>query len=250
MTAESDRSMDEIEIEIARTRARLSTTTDALAAELAPPRLMHQGVDMLNGFLGRSDGIELGGGVRADPVALALLGLGVAWLVAENTGLLDRWIPDRPDEPAQRTDHMAALPTNETTRSENSEGWFHQVASATQGALHTVYDRGGAAIGQAGEFIAHPSDSTERVRQAGGRMIEAAGQSRWWMGALGLAAGAALAVWLPTSRREREIATQARDDIFEKAEELGHRAADSMRELAESTAHDASEGSTRGSTGR
>ena len=51
MTPESDRSMDEIEIEIARTRARLSTTTDTLAAELAPPRLIHQGADMLNGFL-------------------------------------------------------------------------------------------------------------------------------------------------------------------------------------------------------
>ena len=35
---------------------------------------------MLNGFLSRSDGIEVGGGVRADPVALALVGLGVAWL--------------------------------------------------------------------------------------------------------------------------------------------------------------------------
>ncbi len=249
MTSESDRSMDEIEIEIARTRARLSTTTDALAAELAPPRLMHQGVDMLNGFLGRSDGIELGGGVRADPVALALLGLGVAWLVAENTGLLDKWMPDRADEPAHRTDNMAALSAGETIRSENSEGWIHQVASATQGALHTVYDKGGAVIGQAGELITHPGDSTQRVREAGGRMIEAAGQSRWWMGGLGIAVGAALAIWLPTSRREREIVTQARDDILEKAEELGHRAANSMRELAESTAHDAGGGSTRGSTG-
>jgi hypothetical protein len=175
--------------------------------------------------------------------------LGIAWLVAENTGLLDKWIPDRTDELAQRTDHLAALPTDETTRSESGEGWFHQVASATQGALHTVYDRGGAVIGQAGEFISHPSDSTERVRQAGGRMIEAAGQSRWWMGGLGIAVGAALAIWLPTSRREREIVTQARDDIWEKAEELGHRAADSMRELAESTAHDAGGGSTGGSTG-
>ena len=76
-----------------------------------------------------------------------------------------------------------------------------------------------------GEFISHPGESTQRVKQAGGRVIEAAGQSRWWLGALGLAAGAAMAMWLPTSRREREIVTQARDDILDKAEELGHRAA-------------------------
>ena len=245
MTPESDRSMDEIEIEIARTRARLSTTTDTLAAELAPPRLIHQGADMLNGFLSRSDGIELGGGVRADPVALALLGLGVAWLVAENTGLLDKLMPERTDERARRAEEIPSLPTGQTTQSDSGEGWIHQVASATQGTLHTVYDRGAAVIGQAGEFISHPGDSTERVKQAGGRVIEAAGQSRWWLGALGLAAGAAMAMWLPTSRREREIVTQARDDILDKAEELGHRAANSMRELAETTAHDSNEGSTR-----
>ncbi len=243
MIAESDRSMDEIEIEIARTRARLSTTTDALAAELAPPRLIHQGADMLNGFLRRSDGIELGGGVRADPVALALLGLGVAWLVAENTGLLDKWMPGK--EPAHRADTMPAVSTGETARSDSGEGWIHQVASATQGALHTVYDKGGAVIGQAGELISHPGDSTQRVREAGGRMIEAAGQSRWWLGALGLVAGAAMAMWLPTSRREHEIVTQARDDILDKAEELGHRAASSMRELAESTAHGSDDNLTR-----
>jgi hypothetical protein len=45
---------------------------------------------------------------------------------------------------------------------------------------------------------------------------------------------------LPASRREREIAIQARNDLWDKAEELGHRAATSMREMAE--------GSTRATT--
>ena len=247
MTPESDRSLDEIEIEIARTRARLSTTTDALAAELAPPRLIHQGADMLNGFLSRSDGIEVGGGVRADPVALALVGLGVAWLIAENTGLLDRLMPDRIpdaiDEPTRPADKITALSAAEAPQSDHGEGWIHQVASATQGALHTVYDRGGAVIGQAGELISHPG-------QAGGRMIEAAGQTPWLIGLVGLAAGAAIAMMLPTSRREIEIAVQARDEIRDRAEELSHRAASSMRELAESSAHAAEESTTRGQTGR
>jgi uncharacterized protein DUF3618 len=246
MTPESDRSLDEIEIEIARTRARLSTTTDALAAELAPPRLIHQGADMLSGFLSRSDGIEVGGGVRADPVALALVGLGVAWLIAENTGLLDRLMPDRiPEiaEPTRPAERITALPATETPQSDRGEGWIHQVASATQGALHTVYDRGGAVIGQAGELISHPGE-------AGGRMIEVAGRTPWLIGLLGLAAGAAVAMLLPTSRREIEIAIQARDEIRDRAEELGHRAASSMRELAESSAHAAEESTTRGQTGR
>ncbi|MFZ3237382.1 MAG: DUF3618 domain-containing protein [Stellaceae bacterium] len=242
MTADSERPMDEIEVEIARTRARLATTADTLAAELAPARLVDRGVDMLNDFIGRPNAIGFGGGVRADPVALALIGLGVAWLVAENIGLLDGIIPERTerDETAATAEPVVVLPADRAaaTASERGDnGWFHQAASATQGALRTAYDRGGAVIGQAGEFITHPGDSGERVRQASGRMIESIERSPLLLGIAGLAVGAAVAMLLPTSRREREIATQARDDLWDKAEDLGHRAANSMREMAEGPTH-------------
>jgi Protein of unknown function (DUF3618) len=243
MTAESYRSIDEIELEIARTRARLSMTADALADELAPPRLIEKGVDMFNGFFSRPDGIRLGGGVRADPVALALVGLGVAWLVAENAGLLDGLIPDRSGHPTSPAENIVALPSDKPIQSNvgSGNGWIHQVASATQGAWHSVYDRGGAVIGQASELIAHPTDSSERVRQAGGQMIEAVERNPLLLGLAGLAIGAAIAMLRPTSRSERKIAAQARDDLWNKAEEIGLSAANSMRELAETAAHSADE---------
>ncbi|HXC91908.1 MAG TPA: DUF3618 domain-containing protein [Stellaceae bacterium] len=234
MTASPGRPMDEIEIEIARTRARLATTADMLAAELAPPRLVEKGVDMLNGFLGRSGAIGFGGGVRADPVALALIGLGAAWLVAENIGLLDGLIPEPRDETATSGEPIVALPADRPEAPHDTgDGWLHQAASATQGVLRSVYDRGGAAIGQAGGFIAHPANAGERVREAGGRVVESVERSPLLLGLVGIAAGAAIAMLLPTSRRERELATQARDDLWDKAEELGHRAANSVREMAE-----------------
>jgi hypothetical protein len=237
VTPANERSIDEIEIEIARTRARLAATADTLATELAPARLVDKGVDMLNGFIGRPDAIGFGGGVRADPVALALIGLGVAWFVAENIGLLDSVIPERAavDETPASVEPIVVMPADRPAepRERGDNGWFHQAASATQGALRTAYDRGGAVIGQAGEFIAHPADSSERVREAGGRMIETIERSPLLLGIAGLAVGAAIAMLVPTTRREREIATQARDDLWDKAEELGHRAANSVRELAE-----------------
>jgi hypothetical protein len=238
MTAEIDRSIDEIEVEIARTRARLGTTADALAAELAPPRLVEEGVDMLNGFLGRSGPIGFGGGFRADPVALALVGLGAAWLLAENLGLLDGVLPERAEETAPPPEPIAALPADRRENADdNGGGWFHQAASATQGALRSVYDRGGAVIGQASELVTHPADSSGRVLQAGGRMVETVEGSPLLLGLLGIAVGAAVAMLLPTSRREREVAAQARDDLWEKAEELSHRAADTVREMAEGATH-------------
>ena len=160
MTTDFDRSMDEIEVEIARTRARLAGEADLLAAELAPPRLVDKGADMLNGFLGRIGKIGRRGGGGADPAAFALIGLGIAWLVGENLGLLDQFMSRRGAEPAPPAEKIVALPAEEPARPSagDGDGWLHQAASAAQGALRSVYDRSGAAIEQAGGFIAHPLD--------------------------------------------------------------------------------------------
>jgi hypothetical protein len=234
MTADRDRSMDDIELEIARTRARLASTADALADELTPTRLAARGVDTVNGFLDRHNAIGFGGGVRADPVALALVGLGLAWLVAENAGLLDGVIPGRSEEDAAPpAEPIVVEPVDQPSRHQAEEGgnrWLQQAASATQGALRSVYDRGGEVIGQAGELIAHPGESGERV-------IDSLERSPLLLGLAGIAVGAAIAMLLPTSRRERDLAAQARDDLWDKAEALGHRAANSVREMADGPTH-------------
>jgi hypothetical protein len=228
MKAQSDPSLDEMELEIARTRVRLADSADALAAELAPSHLAREGVEMLNEFFSRPDAIKFGR-LRADPVALGLLGLGLAWLAAENLGLLDRVIPGIGKEPSSITASSrepiasAGIAQNETDK---TGGWFHQAANATQGALRSVYDRSGVAIGPAGDLIAQQVPSGHKVRQAitGGP---------WLLGLGGLAAGVALAMLLPASRREREIATQARQEMWETAEELGERATSTVREMAD-----------------
>jgi hypothetical protein len=183
---------------------------------------------MLNEFFGQPDAVKIAG-LRADPVALGLIGLGVAWLAAENLGILDGVIPglgERPPFPSEPT----APRSFETAPGREGEptngGWFHQAANATQGAWRTVYDRGGAVIGQAGDLIAHPIDS-------GQKMSQKIGGTPMLLGLAGIVAGAAMAMMLPASRAEEEIVTQARDEMWETAEDIGHRAADTMREVAE-----------------
>jgi hypothetical protein len=236
MKAPADSSIDEIELDIARTRVRLADTADALASELAPARLIREGFEMLNEFFSRQDAVKIGGW-RADPVALGLLGLGIAWLVAENLGILDSVIPGLGEHapfPSREPAVTEPVQTG-TAAAEGSEsgGWFHQAANATQGAFRSVYDRSGAVIGQAGDFITHPADSGQKVRQAGGRVYQAIEGSPLLLGLAGLAAGAGLAMLLPASRPEREIAAQAREEMWETAEEIGNRAAATVREMAE-----------------
>jgi hypothetical protein len=234
--ADQDPSIDDIEIQIARTRVRLADTADALAVRLVPPQLVREGAEMLKEFLRPPDGIKLAGQFRVDPMAVGLIGLGVAWLVAENAGLLDRLIPGV-GEPAPSSSNPSPTPTGEKPllalgEENHTGGWFHQAASATQGAFRSVYDRGGTMVGQAGEFIAHPVDSSQKVRQAGGRVVDAVESNPLLLGLAGVALGAAAAMLLPASRRERAIAVQARERMWETAEEVGHRAAAAMRGMA------------------
>lgn len=178
MSARRTRALDAIEPEIARTRARLGDTANALAAELAPTRLADGGIEMINGLFHRRRPLRLGG-LRADPLALALLGLGAGWLAAENIGLLDRLFPSRSGD---------AMP-----------------AAAGRG------DR--------------PADASET--SAGSPLL---------LGLAGLAAGAAAALLLPPSAREREAATRLHEEFWNKAEEVGHRTAASLRAAAETPA--------------
>jgi len=173
--AASPRTVIEIESEIGRTRVELELTLGALAAELAPKHLVEKAGNMVAKSLSAES--VIGRAVRADPVPLALIGLGVAWLVAEQTGLLGRIVP------------------------------------------------GGRAAASPGG----------RACRAGRRLTDGIGRNPLLFGIAGLLCGAVVAILLPSSRREREAVAQAREDLWEKAEEFGHRAADGVRAMAQSS---------------
>jgi hypothetical protein len=208
MRAASRRSMTEIENEIGRTRVELDLTLDTLAVELAPKHLVEKAANMVkrSGSANRRSGMGLGGAFRADPAPLALIGLGLAWLAAENTGLFGRTAPGRGERPA---------------------------------APDTAADAAFECAGEHTEEITHPGG---RACRAGRRLTDAIARNPLFFGLAGIVCGAAVAVLLPSARREREMVAQAREDLWEKTEQLGHRAADSIRAMARTSRAAADEG--------
>jgi len=246
VTAKPEQSMAEIERQLARTRAEFGLTLDALAIELAPRHLVEQGVDMITDFFSanRPGGINFGAAGRADPVPLALIGLGIAWLVAENIGLLDGITPWRHSaetgKEARPDQHIAdrpSAPAADGRESGRGDGWVHRAAGATQGALKSIFADGGAVLERAGDYIGNVVPSGEPARRATSRLVESLEANPLLLGVAGLAAGAVISMLLPPTRREQEIVAQAREDLWQKAEELGHRAADGVRAMAESSTH-------------
>ena len=73
--------MERIERDLSGTRARLDATIDALRRRLAPGEMADRAVAYARGSGGGAFGRNLAGTVRGPPVPVALLGVGLAWLM-------------------------------------------------------------------------------------------------------------------------------------------------------------------------
>lgn len=190
----------------------------------------------------------LGEVIQANKVPLTLIGIGVAWLVASNTGLADRVANDERVQAARRRigefagdigigggssdgagGQILGPDGERLARSDSSrgDGWVHQAAGAARGAISTVRDAGSAVLDRAGA-------ATDLASRASTQVTEKLSTDPWLIGVAGLVAGALLAAILPPTRIEQDYIGEARDGLWNKANELGHEAAERVRELADS----------------
>ena len=190
----------------------------------------------------------LGEVIQANKVPLTLIGIGIAWLVASNTGLADRVANDERVQAARRrigelagdigiggsssegSGGQILGPDGEPltrTDAERGNGWVHQAAGAARGAITSVRDASSAVLDRAGA-------ATDLASRASSQVTEKLSTDPWLIGVGGLVAGALLAAVLPPTRVEQDYIGEARDGLWNKANELGHEAAERVRELADS----------------
>ena len=249
------------EAEIARTRAELAVTLNALddkLTNLTTRHLVEKGFHMIKDSLNNSDAFNRGlDVVRANPIPIALIGIGAAWLAASSTGVIDRIAQDERVGAARRRIADAASdignragsvasdvagrigiggssaerPLGETgnpivdERSRQaSSGWVHQMSDMAQGAMRSVRDSalvnrvGGVAGNGAGRIADQVTDAFDR--------------NPLIVGAVGLMAGALIAALLPATRMEDELLGSTRDQLWEKAETAGQEAITRVRDAA------------------
>lgn len=193
-------------------------------------------------------GSGVGEVIQANRLPLTLIGVGVAWLVASNTGLAERVVNDERVQAARRrigefagdigiggssgeaSGGQILGPDGETlnrTDSDRGDGWVHQAAGAARGAISTVRDAGSAVLDRAGA-------AGDLANRATSQVTETLSTDPWLIGVAGLVAGAIFAAILPPTKIEQEYIGEARDGLWNKANELGHEAAEAVRELADS----------------
>ena len=89
-TNPGSKSADEVQREVRQSRAEVEDALEAIQDRLSPSQMFDQAVNYLRGSGGNEFMRNLGATVRDNPVPVALLGTGLAWL------MLSRARPRRP----------------------------------------------------------------------------------------------------------------------------------------------------------
>lgn len=228
-----EKSPGEIEDEIARARADMDVTLDAIQRKLSPGELMDQALTYVKQNGGDDIMNSVGNLVRDNPVPVALVGAGLAWLI---------YAAARPQHDEERYDrgpqsglgqgaYGTAYGTGDEARS-NGSGLSGRARQAADAVSET-------ASGVIGGARAYAAEAGERIGGVFGRMRDGGDYARGgWerarsgyssiatdrplvLGAIGFAAGAAIGLAIPSTRKEDEVLGDYRDQLFEQAQAAG-----------------------------
>jgi ElaB/YqjD/DUF883 family membrane-anchored ribosome-binding protein len=267
-----NRSPEEIESDIERTRADFSSTIEAIQQKLTPREMMDQAVDYALSTPPGAFGANIVTSVRDNPIPIALIGIGVAWLMAARRQSADVSVRGRARVSRRAVyspDYDTAYGAGEYEYQSGGSSANGMLQRATSKASETAADLKGK-VGEVGQRLSSSaSDMTDRVYQAGqsarsrlqetaeeaqARVNELSERSRMQyyrakdrlgqmldeqplvVGALGVALGAALGAALPTTRRENELMGSTRDDLLGRVKETALEQAETVKQSAQRVA--------------
>ncbi|HEX6980736.1 MAG TPA: DUF3618 domain-containing protein [Alphaproteobacteria bacterium] len=263
-STDHSRSPEEIQSEIERTRADMSRTIDAIQRRLSPGELMDQALDYFRSGPGEFAS-NLGDAIRNNPVPVALVGVGLAWLAfggpgrpaylhrADTEGGSDmgyagetaRHGMEQAGDMAARTgQRLGGMASAAGARMGDAYAGARDTADAASERVRAMADdvRNLAAEWRE-DTVDMATRAQDRMQQLGGsvqaqtaQMRDAANdllhQQPLIVGALGLAIGAMLGAMLPSTRQEDTLMGEARDRVVDQASGTGEQV---MREAAHVT---------------
>lgn len=240
------RQPERIEAELARTRDRLDGTLSELQQRLSPGQLLEQTLGaMQNGRDGASDMAgNLAESVRNNPLPVALIGIGLGWLMMSGNG--GGGNGRRSAYSRQDWDGSTRLNTDGFGRddggSEGASSLREKAQEATDRARQGVADAASGVARKSSEMMDRAGEQwqrqSRRVQNGFAELLQ--DQPLVLIGA-GLAVGALLGAGLPTTRRENELLGETRDRVVDKAAEVGRQQAEKARDVANAAAEAAAD---------
>jgi hypothetical protein len=205
-----------IERDLEDTRQRIDITLSELIERMSPGELLDQAL----GYLRRGTeapgrfAANLGHAVQDNPLPIALIGIGVAWLAVGEKLPARRW----------QTEALAG---------QEGESLKDKVGGAVESAQEKV-----AAVGDrmrhAGERATEATHRIgERAAAAGSQLKQMVDERPLFLGLAGLAIGAALGGALPPTESEDALLGQPRDELLQRGAEKASEGVEAARSRIE-----------------
>lgn len=266
----SGKSPQQIENDIVETRAQLGELLDELERKLAPRQLLEKGVDMLKDTMS-GDGGRLGETLRSHPVPLALIGVGVGWMLVAGTagrtrlgeygndlrdrvsgalqdagaragefagqikdkfvGTAQAYAPSSPPYPTESSGYAYARQKSGEAMDQAQQA-AQSAGSAVQDKMRQARGAGKAAWRRAGDYAQSAGDQLSGARDRFSELVE---DHPLAVGALGFLAGAVVAMMLPRTETEERYIGPASQQLRDQAASLGSEAVDRAQHVAERT---------------
>lgn len=226
MRTNGGRRPEEILAEIDHTRDEMDRTLSAIEHRLTPGQLVDQGLDYLR-HSGANEFVQnLGGTAKQNPLPVALVSIGLAWLMA-----LGR-------QPAQ---HPSSMSTSGMRR--GMHDMRDKASGAMQSASETLSSAKERVAGSMDSVRHRASEFTERTKhqweRARGGVEYLVNEQPLALGAIGLAIGAVLGAAAPRTRAEEQLMGDASRNLTEKAKEAGSQQLDKATQAAADVAQSA-----------
>jgi ElaB/YqjD/DUF883 family membrane-anchored ribosome-binding protein len=234
--APDERSPDEIEREIERTRERMSSNIDALGDKLSPDHLKQQAKDAIAekahdvvsnvGDQARQTGSRFVDFITENPLPVAAVSLGAIWLFTLRRGSRSEVSGDR----------MARFAyTGPERRGPNGRSSLgRRLADQVDSVRHTVSDAASSAGERAGELKERVQDraeelgraARERGRDARGSLERMMRDNPLAVAAAAAIIGLALGMLLPETEPERKVMGSTRDQLVDRVQTTASRVKD------------------------
>lgn len=263
----------QIEEDIVDTREQLGEILDELERRLAPRQLLERGFDMLKDTMS-GDGGGIGEVIRSHPVPLALIGMGLGWILVSNTtrdrlgdygSSVKNRITDAMQGASERVGEVAGQVREKVTGAAAHAASSADASSSPYSTDMAGYayarQKSGQAMDQARQAASSATDTAQQMvgraqeagRQALNRAADYTGQASTQLhqardrfteliedhpiaiGAMGFLAGAVMALLLPRSDIEEKVVGPASEDLREQAASLGRDAVERAQQVAERT---------------
>jgi hypothetical protein len=242
-----NRSPEEIQRDINRTRAEMGQTIETIRQKMSPGELLDQALDYFKKSGPSQFTNNLGETVQNNPLPVTLVGLGIGWLMW--AGSRDNGHPSRTRATASHTrDRMGAAVSGAAVKAgEMIQGARERTGAARErmgGMVHSAQERMGDAGAYMGE-MAHGAryqvgEAADRMRhqlrsqsaQARDTFNYLRDEQPLILGVLSFALGAALGIGLPPTRREDELMGEMRDEAVHRAKEAGAEQLEKAKHMA------------------